>query len=75
MASSNIAAVTKSDTTVLPETIGLYIGGAGNVAVADRAGASVTLTALAVGVWHEIRTTKVFETSTTATGIVVMWAG
>lgn len=70
----NIAVVTKSDSTVLPETIGLYVGVTGDVAIADRDGTSVTLTGLAAGMWHGVRTTKVFSTGTTATNIVAMWA-
>lgn len=73
--SGNIAVVTKSDSTVLAETIGLCVGVSGDVAIADRAGASVTLVGLAAGMWHGIRTTKVFSTGTTATDIVAMWAG
>lgn len=68
------AAVTKSDSTVLAKTRGLYIGGAGNVAVimADDASA-VTLVGLAVGVVHELSVTKVMSTNTTATNIVALY--
>ena len=51
----------------------LYIGGAGNVVVvmADQPDASaVTLTGLAVGVWHRMQYQKIIRTSTTATSIV-----
>lgn len=65
-------AVTKSDTTDLGITRGLYIGGAGNVAVEMTDGALVTFTALAVGVVHPLSVQKVLA-ATTATGIVALY--
>lgn len=68
----HMEAITKSDATEYdPPLRGIYIGGAGNVAVigADDS-AAVTLTALAVGVWHPIAVKKVMSTNTTATAIV-----
>jgi len=69
------AAVTPSDTANLTHpTRYLFIGGAGNVKV-DMLGGElgITLTAIAVGVLHNIAVTKVYSTGTTATNIVAVW--
>ena len=75
-------AVTPSDTDDLVNVSrGLYIGGAGNVKVdlfeQDASGGTptrttVTFTALAVGVIHPLRVSRVYSTLTTATGIVAV---
>lgn len=75
------AVVTPSDTVDLTHpaggdqaTRGLYIGGAGNVAVIFAGQTTaVVLTALAVGVVHPLSVTRVLTTSTTATPIVALW--
>lgn len=68
------AAVTKSDATVLPATRGLYIGGAGDVAVSMAADdSSVTFTAVPAGTVLPVRVKKVLSTGTTATTIVALW--
>lgn len=54
-------------------TRGVYIGGAGNLAVifADDADAAPqTLTGLATGVWHPIQVRRIMATNTTATLIL-----
>ena len=51
----------------------LFIGGAGDVKVDMLGGETVTLTGLAVGVWHPMFVTKVYQTGTTATNIFVGW--
>lgn len=64
-------AVTPSDATNLTDTArALYVGGAGNVVLLMPDGNTITLTAVAVGVWHPIRFNRVNNTSTTATAIV-----
>lgn len=66
------AAITPSDDNDLSEpTRGIYVGASGDVKV-DLFGGStaVTFTALAAGVVHPLRVTKVYSTDTTATGIV-----
>ena len=71
--SASIAAsVTPSDSTVLEATVGLYVGGFGDVAVTMTGGGDVTFTNLAIGVIHPISVTKVKSTGTTATNIVVV---
>lgn len=68
------AAVTPSDSTDLASiTRGIYIGGAGNIAVIfaeDADGAPVTLTGLATGVWHPMQVRRVMSTNSTATLIL-----
>lgn len=67
-------AVTPNDGTDLNRiTRGIYIGGAGNVAVVfcdDADAAPVTLSALAIGVWHPMQVRRVMATNTTATLIL-----
>jgi hypothetical protein len=48
----------------------IYIGGAGNVAIRNMEGDSITMTALAVGMWHMINVKRVLSTGTTATAIL-----
>jgi hypothetical protein len=68
------AAVTPSDVTDFAGiTRGIFVGGAGNVAVifSDDADANpVTLTGLAAGVWHPMQVRRVMATNTTATLIL-----
>lgn len=66
-------AVTKSDTTVLPTTRGLYVGGAGDVAVTMAEDQNnVTFTAVPAGSILPVQVTKVLSTGTTATAIVAL---
>lgn len=67
---TRVVAVTPSDATNLQDTArALYVGGAGNVVLLVN-GTTVTLTAVAVGVWHPIRFDRVNATNTTATAIL-----
>jgi hypothetical protein len=66
-------AVTKSDSTVLPTTRSLYIGGAGDVAVVTADGQTVTFSAVPVGSVLPIQVTKVMSTNTTATLILALY--
>lgn len=68
------AAVTKSDTDVLSATVrGLYIGGAGDVAVILREDSSaVTFKAVPVGTTLWIAPAKVMSTNTSATLILAL---
>lgn len=64
-------AVTPHDSTLLTDTArALYVGATGNVVLLMPDGNTITLTAVAAGVWHPIRFNRVNSTSTTATGIV-----
>ena len=66
------AAVTKSDDTVLGQTIGLYVGG-GDVVVRHTAtGTSVTFANVPAGAFLPIEVRKVMA-ATTATNIVAIY--
>jgi hypothetical protein len=67
-------AVTKSDSTVLPVTRALWVGGAGDVAVIFTGDtAAVTLAGVAAGTMLPVQVTKVMSTNTTATSIVALY--
>jgi hypothetical protein len=66
-------AVTPSDSADIKLTRGLYIGGAGNIAVNMGDGTSVTFTAPAVGVVHNLQVSRVLATGTTATNIIALY--
>lgn len=73
VAAHSAYAVTKSDTTVLPTTRGLYVGGAGDVAVTMAEDQNnVTFTAVPAGSILPVQVTKVLSTGTTATAIVAL---
>lgn len=62
-------AITPSD-TVLQQWSGIYVGGAGNVAVTMESGDVVTFTAPPVGTILPIRVIRVMATNTTATLLI-----
>lgn len=73
-AASQGRVVTKSDSTVLPVTRALYIGGAGDVAVVfEDGGTAVTIPGVIAGQVYPFRVTKVMSTNTTATSIVALY--
>ena len=59
--------VTPSDTTKLGDTRGIYVGGAGDVAVTMFDGTTATFKAVPVGTLLPISVSKVMATNTTAT--------
>jgi hypothetical protein len=65
-------AVTKSDSTIIPTTRGLYIGVTGDVAVRHTDGATVTYKAAPVGILS-VQVDRVLSTGTTATDIVALY--
>ncbi len=70
----NLAAVTKSDTTVFDiASRGIWVGGAGDIAVKTTDGQTVTIVGVVAGTLLPIRVTQVLETGTSATNIVRMW--
>jgi hypothetical protein len=71
---SSLAAVTKSDSTVLRGVRALWVGGAGDVAVvaADDTDA-VTLVGVPAGTVLLVQAKKVMSTNTTATSIVALF--
>lgn len=67
------AAVVPSDTTPVGPTLGLYIGGAGNVTVRMyKSQQIVQFQALSVGAFLPVQCDRVMA-ATTATLIVAMW--
>lgn len=66
---SDAVAVTPSDTAFV-DFCGLYVGGAGNVAVMGEGGVAVTFTAPPVGSRIDMHIVKVMSTNTTATLLV-----
>lgn len=70
---TNAAAVTPSDATILRGTVGLFIGGAGNLTVVmAEDGATVAFNGLTAGTLLPIRVKQVKSTGTTATAIVAL---
>lgn len=70
----NLDAVTKDDANDLAYvTRGLYVGTSGDVKVTTKGGQTLIIPSLAAGVFHPLRVTRVWSTSTTATGIVAAW--
>ena len=68
------ATVTPSDSVALPTlAYGLYVGGAGNVALVTEGGDAVTLTAVPVGSVIRLSINQIKATGTTATNLVAVW--
>lgn len=71
---TSAVAVTPSDTTEIPVTRGVWVGGAGDLAVQftgdDEA---VTLGGVAAGTLLPIQVTKVMSANTTATGVLALY--
>ena len=68
------AAVTKSDATIV-NCRGLYVGGAGDVAVlmADDPSTAVTFSSVPAGTLLPIACKKIMSTNTTATNMVALF--
>jgi hypothetical protein len=67
-------AVTKSDTTDLGQTVALYVGGTGNLAVMMMGDTSaVTFMSVPAGTWLWLTVSKVMSTNTTATNVVAVY--
>jgi hypothetical protein len=49
----------------------VYVGVSGDLAVLTKNGTTVTIPALAAGVWHAIRISQIITAGTAATGILV----
>lgn len=82
--SFQFSAVTPSDTKKLTYTNsssmveekrckGIYVGGAGNLAIKDDAGNAVTFTGVTAGSVYPISTDTIMSTNTTATNIVALF--
>ncbi len=67
------ASVTPSDSaTFSPLPKGIYVGGAGNIALTGEDGTSVTF-AVVAGAFLPLCPSKVLSTGTTATGIIALY--
>lgn len=66
--------VTPDDNADLSEVSrGVYIGGAGDVAVIMKDGQTLTFAATSAGAVYPFRVRRVLSTGTTATDIVAIW--
>ena len=70
---TKIAAVTKSDTTILePFPVALFIGGAGDIAIEAVDGGTATFTVPA-GTELHVQARRVLSTGTDATNIIALY--
>ena len=69
----NAAAVTASDTVTFPATMAISLGVAGAVAVDLYGGQTNVVLTLPAGLF-EIAVTRIYSTSTTATGLARYWS-
>lgn len=70
----NAQAVTKSDTTTYSGVRGVYVGGAGDVAIKFAGNdTAVTFAGVAAGTLLPIQAERVMSTNTDATSIVVLY--
>ena len=70
---NDAVALTKSDTTVFNVCRGLYVGGAGDVAVVTAKGNTVTFKGAVAGTVIPIRCTKLMSTNTSATDVLALY--
>ena len=71
---ANAESITPSDSTDLEAiTRGIYVGGAGNIAVVMLGGGSVTFVGVLAGTILPIRVTRVKDTNTTATSLIGLY--
>lgn len=62
-----------NDTDLAVASRGIYVGGTGTLKVTMLGGEAVTFTAIAAGVFHRLRVTRVWATGTTATTIHALY--
>lgn len=70
---SSAVSLTKSDVTVFGFTRGLYIGGAGDVAVRMRDGNSATFVGALAGTILPIQVDQLLSTGTSATNVLALY--
>lgn len=66
-------AVTPNDSTDIPLTSGIFVGGAGNISVTMQSGKQITFTAPQVGTILPIHAKRVWATGTTATNLIALY--
>ena len=69
----SFAAITPHDSTDMPLTRAIYVGGAGNVVAVTADNAAITFTGVPAGTVLPIRARRVNSTSTTATAMVALY--
>lgn len=67
------AAITPHDTTDIPLTRKVYVGGAGNLVAVDADGTATSFIAVPVGTVLDIRVRRINATNTTATNLVAIY--
>ncbi len=72
MAASGGFAVTPNDGVTFKPTLGVFVGGAGSLAVMVDGGPDVTFAAVPANTHLPIRVTKIKSSGTTATNIVAL---
>lgn len=71
---NHASAASLSDTgNIVTATSGLYVGGAGNVKVTMLGGEDVTFSNVLAGTILPIRVSRVWNTGTTASLIILLW--
>lgn len=66
--------VPAADVALTPPTRGIYVGGAGNLAVTMLwSSTSIVVSSVTTGSWLPLRVKTIHSTGTTATGITVFW--
>lgn len=70
---SGLSVTPDDDTTLSPETSGIYVGTTGDIAVQFFDGSTVTIPDVPAGAVLDISVVKVLETGTTADGIVALF--
>jgi hypothetical protein len=67
--SGSSISVTPSDSVDFPVTLGVWVGGAGNLHVTMKDGKEATYVGVQAGTMMPINVTRIWSTSTTATSI------
>lgn len=70
---SKFAAITPHNSTDIPLTRAVYVGGAGNLVAVDADNTATTFTAVAAGTLLPIRVRRINSTDTTATALVAIY--
>lgn len=72
VAAHGAVAITPSDSTEIPVTRSLYVGGTGNINVTMADGQTLIFSSVPVGILP-IQVTKVLSTSTTASSLIALY--
>jgi hypothetical protein len=64
---------TPDDEEMIPQTRGIYVGTAGNLAVEMASGEHITFINLAAGIIHPIQVRRVYATGTDADDVIAIY--